>query len=195
MEKDTNGRKKYTQLSQGLSLEPRIRASYEFHDIKDKIDTWRKTGFGINTHYADSIIYAIIRLCEAVAEGEKVDVPKVESYPQSSPSGVQEEDGIADNLMNNINIGVGKRPTSKMPTSVPPMLGCVQSGSLSPKNPNPFLISYNYSPPVLTGVDEWSVFVRKYSDDQVVAVIQHKFPTQSVAAAFSVNNWNLGEYF
>jgi len=195
MEKDTNGRKKYTQLSQGLSLEPRIRASYEFHDIKDKIDTWRKTGFGINAPYADSMVYAIIRLCEAVVEGEHMDAPCYCNAAQSSLSGAQEEDGIADYLMNNINIGVGKRPTSEMPTSVPPMLGCVQSGSLSPKNPNPFLISYNYSPPVLTGVDEWSVFVRKYSDDQVVAVIQHKFPTQSVAAAFSVNNWNLGEYF
>jgi len=56
-------------------------------------------------------------------------------------------------------------------------------------------ISYNYSPPVLTGVDEWSVFVRKYIDDQVIAVMQHKFHTQSAAEAFSVNNWNLGEYF
>jgi len=175
MEKDTNVRKKYTQLSQGLSLEDRIRASYEFHDVKDKIDAWRKTGYGINSTYADSMVYAIIRLCEAVAEGER--------------------GGIADNLMNNINIGVGKRPTNEMPTSVPPMLGYVQSGSLSPKISNPFLISYNYSPPVLTGVDEWSVFVRKYIDDQVIAVMQHKFHTQFAAEAFSVNNWNLGEYF
>jgi len=57
------------------------------------------------------------------------------------------------------------------------------------------LISYNYSPPVLTGVDEWSVFVRKFYDDRVIAVMQHKFHTQSAAEAFSVNNWNLGEYF
>jgi len=175
MEKDTNVRKKYTQLSQGLSFEDRIRASYEFHDVKDKIDAWRKTGYRINSTYADSMVYAIIRLCEAVAEGER--------------------GGIADNLMNNINIGVGKRPASDMPTSVPPMAGYVQSGSLSPKIPNPFLISYNYSPPVLTGVDEWSVFVRKYIDDQVIAVMQHKFHTQSAADEFSKNNWNLGEYF
>lgn len=194
MEKDTNGRKKYTQLSLGLSLEDRIRASYEFHDVKDKIDAWRKTGYGIDSTYADSMVYAIIRLCEAVAKGEKLDVPKEE--PSSyAPSGVQEEEGIANYLTNNINIGVGKRPASDMPTSVPAMAGYVQSGSLSPKIPNPFLISYNYSPPVLTGVDEWSVFVRKFYDDRVIAVMQHKFHTQSAAEAFSVNNWNLGEYF
>jgi len=138
MEKDTNVRKKYTQLSQGLSLEDRIRASYEFHDVKDKIDTWRKTGYGIDSTYADSMVYAIIRLCEAVAKGEKLDVPKEEpsSYAtQPSLIGTQEEDSIANYLTNNINIGVGKRPASDMPTSVPPMAGYVQSGSLSPKFP------------------------------------------------------------
>jgi hypothetical protein len=56
-------------------------------------------------------------------------------------------------------------------------------------------ISCNYSTPIQTGLNQWSVFVRKYSDDQVIAVMQHKFHTQSAADEFSKNNWNLGEYF
>lgn len=57
-------------------------------------------------------------------------------------------------------------------------------------------ISYNYSTPIRTGLNQWSVFVRKYKGHtDCVGAIEHRFENEDAATAFSVNNWNLGEYF
>ena len=55
--------------------------------------------------------------------------------------------------------------------------------------------TYNYSQPIITGVNQWSVFVRKYIDDKIDKVIEHKFNSEASAKSFSVNNYNLGFYF
>ena len=61
---------------------------------------------------------------------------------------------------------------------------------------HPDHVSENYSKPIQTGVNQWSVFVRKYKGHtDCVGVIEHRFKTEDNAQAFSVNNWNLGEYY
>jgi hypothetical protein len=57
-------------------------------------------------------------------------------------------------------------------------------------------ISWNYSQPIQTGINQWSVFVRKYKGmKQCVGVIEHRFYNEEDASIFSSNNWNLGDYF
>ncbi len=56
-------------------------------------------------------------------------------------------------------------------------------------------ISYSYSSPMQTGINQWSVFVKKFENTDCVGVIEHKFKTEKDADAFSKNNWNLGDYF
>jgi len=53
----------------------------------------------------------------------------------------------------------------------------------------------NYSIPVQTGINQWSVFVRKFDNEDCVGVIEHRFKNQEDAKTFSCNNWNLGDYF
>jgi hypothetical protein len=56
-------------------------------------------------------------------------------------------------------------------------------------------ISYNYSRPIQTSSNKWSVFVRKFDHEECVSVVEHKFSSPTDAEKFSTNNWNLGEYF
>jgi len=56
-------------------------------------------------------------------------------------------------------------------------------------------VHLNYSIPVQTGINQWSVFVRKFDNEDWVGVIEHRFKNQEDAKTFSCNNWNLGDYF
>jgi len=50
---------------------------------------------------------------------------------------------------------------------------------------------YNYQAPVQTGVNQWSVFVRKYVDsflEDCVGVTEHRFVDLQAAREFSWNN-------
>jgi hypothetical protein len=50
---------------------------------------------------------------------------------------------------------------------------------------------YNYQLPVQTGVNQWSVFVRKYADsflEDCVGVTEHRFGNLQSAREFSWNN-------
>ena len=61
---------------------------------------------------------------------------------------------------------------------------------------HPESISYNYSMPTQTDINEWSVFVRKFLGmKECMGVIQHRFDNELSAEEFSKNNWNLGDYF
>jgi len=61
---------------------------------------------------------------------------------------------------------------------------------------HPATISENYSAPIQTGVNQWSVFVRKFKGHkECIGVIEHRFKTEESAKIFSENNWCLGDYY
>jgi len=61
---------------------------------------------------------------------------------------------------------------------------------------HPATISENYSAPIQTGVNQWSVFVRKFKGHkECIGVIEHRFKTEKSAKIFSENNWCLGDYY
>ena len=78
-------------------------------------------------------------------------------------------------------------PPSKTPIKI-------QKPAIDPYSPD--YISENFSQPIQTGINQWSVFVRKFKGmKECIGVIEHKFKDESSAKEFSVNNWNLGEYY
>jgi hypothetical protein len=72
-----------------------------------------------------------------------------------------------------------------------------QQDNLEPDHPyHPENVSWNYSIPVQTGIQQWSVFVKKYKGmKDCVGIVEHKFNNFDSAEEFSTNNWPLGDYF
>ena len=61
---------------------------------------------------------------------------------------------------------------------------------------HPDTISENYSAPIQTKINQWSVFVRKFKGHkECIGVVEHRFKNEEDAKIFSQNNWNLGEYY